>query len=141
MYRAGLFLGENQASQHKQEQQHGGMKGSRVDPSMGGLPLTASPPQPIYAATWSSTTTTTMASALLRRQLALPKPALFRSFSTSTARWNPDVQSTTKSPFDTHTVEDLHGMSAAEILAETGTRADAKLRHFTGAFCDFSPCC
>ena len=77
-----------------------------------------------------------MASALLRRHL-VPKPTLFRSFSTSPARWKPEVQSTAKGPFDTHTVEDLHGMSASEILAETGTRADTKLRHFTGAFCDF----
>ncbi|KAF8555094.1 Ndufs2, NADH:ubiquinone oxidoreductase 49 kd subunit [Imleria badia] len=69
-----------------------------------------------------------MASALLRRQLV--KPSFVRSFSTSTARWKPD---TAKNPLDTHTVEDLHGMSAAEILAETGTRADTKLRHFTGA--------
>ena len=79
-----------------------------------------------------------MASALLRRQIFLPKQTVFRSFSTSPARWKPEVQSTNSSgarnPFETHTVEDLHGMSATEILAETGTRADAKLRHFTGAF-------
>lgn len=74
-----------------------------------------------------------MASALLLRHLALPKRTTFRSFSTFPARWKPEVQSTAKNPFDTHTVEDLHGMSAAEILAETGTRADTKLRHFTGA--------
>lgn len=86
--------------------------------------------------TSSSTTTTTMASALLRRQLILPKRTTFRTFSTSPARWKPEVQSTNgaKNPLETHTVEDLHGMSAAEILAETGTRADTKLRHFTGAF-------
>ena len=28
-------------------------------------------------------------------------------------------------------------MSASEILAETGTRADTKLRHFTGAYVSF----
>ncbi|PSS29739.1 hypothetical protein PHLCEN_2v2887 [Hermanssonia centrifuga] len=33
--------------------------------------------------------------------------------------------------FDTHTVEDLHGMHASEILVETGTRKDAQMRHFT----------
>ena len=77
-----------------------------------------------------------MASVLLRRQLVLPKRTVFRSFSTSPARWKPEVQPTNgaRNPFETHTVEDLHGMSAAEILAETGTRADAKLRHFTGMF-------
>ncbi|KAF9237057.1 Ndufs2, NADH:ubiquinone oxidoreductase 49 kd subunit [Melanogaster broomeanus] len=94
-----------------------------------------------------------MASALLRRQLVIPKHCYIRPFSSSTARWKPEgVQpdiltavknalntqqpgnlSALKKVLDTHTVEDLHGMSAAEILAETGTRADAKLRHFTGA--------
>ncbi|KAL0952189.1 hypothetical protein HGRIS_008800 [Hohenbuehelia grisea] len=39
-----------------------------------------------------------------------------------------------KNVFEYHTVEDLHGMSAAEILAETGTRAEAKMRHFTVNF-------
>ncbi|KAH9858249.1 NADH-ubiquinone oxidoreductase [Lenzites betulinus] len=39
-----------------------------------------------------------------------------------------------KNVFDTHTVEDLHGLHATEILAETGTRRDAQLRHFTVNF-------
>ncbi|KAI9057073.1 Ndufs2, NADH:ubiquinone oxidoreductase 49 kd subunit [Trametes sanguinea] len=39
-----------------------------------------------------------------------------------------------KSVFDMHTVEDLHGMHASEILQETGTRKDAQLRHFTVNF-------
>ncbi|KAJ4476187.1 Ndufs2, NADH:ubiquinone oxidoreductase 49 kd subunit [Lentinula aciculospora] len=39
-----------------------------------------------------------------------------------------------KNVFDYHTVEDLQGMHASEILAETGTRADAKMRHFTVNF-------
>ena len=35
--------------------------------------------------------------------------------------------------FDTHTVEDLHGLSAADILAESGSaRHDSQMRHFTG---------
>ena len=37
-----------------------------------------------------------------------------------------------KNVFDTHTVEDLHGMHATEILAEAGTAREAKMRHFTG---------
>lgn len=37
-----------------------------------------------------------------------------------------------KNVFDYHTVEDLQGMHASQILAETGSRADAKMRHFTG---------
>ena len=77
-----------------------------------------------------------MASTLLRRQLALPRRSLLRSFSSSVAlRQSEVVQPDTnsaKNVYDTHTVEDLHGMSAAEILKETGTRADTKLRHFTG---------
>lgn len=36
------------------------------------------------------------------------------------------------SPMDVHTVEDIHHLSAEEALAETGTRRDATLRHFTG---------
>jgi len=79
-----------------------------------------------------------MASTLLRRQLALPKRSLLRSFSSSFVRCQPEVvqpgTNGVKNVFQTHTVEDLHGMSAAEILTETGTRADTKLRHFTGGF-------
>lgn len=37
-----------------------------------------------------------------------------------------------KHVFDTHIVEDLHGMHASDILAETGSRKEAKIRHFTG---------
>ena len=37
-----------------------------------------------------------------------------------------------KNVFDTHTVEDLHGMHATDILAEAGTAKEAKMRHFTG---------
>lgn len=77
-----------------------------------------------------------MASTLLRRQLALPRRSLFRSFSSSVGRRQPEVvqpdTNGTNNLYQTHTVEDLQGMSAAEILKETGTRADAKLRHFTG---------
>lgn len=36
------------------------------------------------------------------------------------------------SPLDVHTVEDIHHLTAEEALAETGTRRDATLRHFTG---------
>jgi NADH dehydrogenase (ubiquinone) Fe-S protein 2 len=84
-----------------------------------------------------------MASTLLRRQLALPTRSLLRSFSSSVASRQPEVvqpgTNGAKNVFQTHTVEDLHGMSAAEILTETGTRADAKFRHFTGEWT--SQCC
>lgn len=94
-----------------------------------------------------------MASTLLRRQLAraqrLPsstfnssRPSLLlpdtarRHLSRSAAVQAEAAAATTtrgaKSVFDTHTVEDLHGMHASEILAETGSRAEAQLRHFTG---------
>jgi hypothetical protein len=36
--------------------------------------------------------------------------------------------------FDYHTVEDLHGMDAADILADPISRPDSKMRHFTGEF-------
>ncbi|KAE9395202.1 hypothetical protein BT96DRAFT_997887 [Gymnopus androsaceus JB14] len=39
-----------------------------------------------------------------------------------------------KNVFEYHTVEDLQGMYGSEILAETGSRADAKMRHFAGEF-------
>ncbi|KZT02115.1 uncharacterized protein LAESUDRAFT_738869 [Laetiporus sulphureus 93-53] len=37
-----------------------------------------------------------------------------------------------KTLFNLHTVEDLHKMPASKILAETGTRRDMQMRHFTG---------
>ena len=93
-----------------------------------------------------------MASTLLRRQLArvprLPAAAhslpsvlnAHRNFSTSPSVLQAEPEttgartSTGKSVFDTHIVEDLHGMHASEILAESGTRKDAQMRHFTGEF-------
>lgn len=80
-----------------------------------------------------------MASTMLRRQLCSCSPRFFqRSLSsTSAVRQLSAAQSgaqTTgaKNVFDTHTVEDLHGMHASDILAETGSRKEAKIRHFTG---------
>ncbi len=95
-----------------------------------------------------------MASTLLRRQLARTlRPSSTSppsSSSTSSlfsaarrhisrsavAQAEPAVATATtqggKNVFDTHTVEDLHGMHASEILAETGSRPEAQLRHFTG---------
>jgi len=40
------------------------------------------------------------------------------------------VEDRRKTGFDYHTVEDLHGMTAAEILS--GPNEDPKMRHFTG---------
>ena len=92
-----------------------------------------------------------MASTLFRRNLArVPRLATAAAASPSgpssllsarrhlsgsaVAQAEPAAAAATKgvkSAFDTHTVEDLHGMHASEILAETGTRRDAQLRHFT----------
>ena len=86
-----------------------------------------------------------MASALLRRQLAhriaLPRRCLFSSTSSVLAQAAPQSsQSTTsssttpggKNAFNRHIAEELQGVSASEILAESGTRKDAQMRHFTG---------
>lgn len=43
--------------------------------------------------------------------------------------------------FDYHTVEDLHGMSTAEILEEQGTEQERKMRHFTGEQSRYSMSC
>ncbi|TCD70111.1 NADH:ubiquinone oxidoreductase 49kD subunit [Steccherinum ochraceum] len=100
-----------------------------------------------------------MASTLFRRQLTRSSPRLptssipsgssvssllasRRNISSSTALQaepssdpSAGARSTgAKNVFDTHTVEDLHGMHASEILAETGTRKDAQMRHFTVNF-------
>jgi NADH dehydrogenase (ubiquinone) Fe-S protein 2 len=80
-----------------------------------------------------------MASTMLRRQLCSRSPRLFqRSLSsTSAVRQLSQAQEAAqttgaKNIFDTHTVEDLQGMHASDILAETGSRKEAKMRHFTG---------
>ncbi|KAG6328059.1 hypothetical protein ID866_11031, partial [Astraeus odoratus] len=78
-----------------------------------------------------------MASTLLRRQFTLSRRNIFRSFTSSAARCGPELSQSGpggKNIFDTHTVEDLHGLPASDILAESGTRADTKLRHFTVNF-------
>lgn len=88
-----------------------------------------------------------MATNLLRRQLARAAPmrlaaststpsfAARRTLSsTAQAQAEPVTSQSGKPVHETHTVEDLHGMSASDILAETGTRRDAQMRHFTGEF-------
>ncbi|KAG6826522.1 NADH:ubiquinone oxidoreductase 49kD subunit [Tricholoma furcatifolium] len=44
------------------------------------------------------------------------------------------VETKPKNPFDYHVVEDLHGMAAAEILADQVGRQESKMRHFTVNF-------
>ena len=81
-----------------------------------------------------------MASTMLRRQLCSRSPRILqRSLSsTSAVRQLSQAQQAAqttgaKNVFETHTVEDLQGMHASDILAETGSRKEAKIRHFTGA--------
>jgi NADH dehydrogenase (ubiquinone) Fe-S protein 2 len=80
---------------------------------------------------------------LLRRQLAhkiaLPRRCLFSSTSSVLTQSETTSSSTTttstpggKNVFKRHIAEDLQGVSASEILAESGTRKDAQMRHFTG---------
>lgn len=79
-----------------------------------------------------------MAAALLRsavRATTKRSPTFFclspRSLSSSSIRHEEQtVLDRKKTGFDYHTVEDLHGMSAAEILS--GPKEDPKMRHFTG---------
>lgn len=86
-----------------------------------------------------------MASTLLRRQLRRSLPNLSRRWISSTPSFRAEpINESGSSPatgsqgatnvFGTHTVEDLHGMSASEILAETGSRKDISMRHFTGEY-------
>ncbi|KAI9445380.1 NADH-ubiquinone oxidoreductase [Lactarius indigo] len=80
-----------------------------------------------------------MASALLRRQLARniglsQRRFLSRSSLALAQSASPDPTTAThggKSAYAKHIAEDLQGISASEILAETGTRKDAQMRHFT----------
>jgi NADH dehydrogenase (ubiquinone) Fe-S protein 2 len=47
----------------------------------------------------------------------------------------PEARATSIRPvMDSHTVEELHSMSAEEILKEGGTRKEASMRHFTVNF-------
>jgi hypothetical protein len=83
--------------------------------------------------------TTTMASPFVRSlarssRASLSSRLLQRGFATSRAQRLEQRTQDTKTSFDYHVVEDLQGMSAQEILAEPGTREDAKMRHFTGMY-------
>jgi len=89
-----------------------------------------------------------MASALLRSAVRTTTtrrtPNLLhlstRNLSGSCARRQEQQQTVDrkKTGFDYHTVEDLHGMSAAEILS--GPEEDSKMRHFTGMSSSLNSC-
>lgn len=57
-----------------------------------------------------------------------------RGFSSTLAGKAQQAQASTgeKTPHDYHTVEDLQGLHAAQILPTPGSEKDAKMRHFTG---------
>lgn len=101
-----------------------------------------------------------MASTLLRRQLArAPRLSTASSPSSSLLASRRHLSSTpaalqaepvvdskaapqtagVKNLLNTHTVEDLQGLHASDILAETGTRKDAQMRHFTGELLAHTP--
>src|SRR5258708_3794930 len=84
-----------------------------------------------------------MASALLRRQLArnigLSHHRFLSRSSLALAQSASQGQTTaTHGAYTKHIAEDLQGISASEILAESGTRKDAQMRHFTGEILWFS---
>ena len=102
----------------------------------------------------SETPTKATMASILRRQLARTSRPIFsqattsRCLSTSSVRragpgqtsasaerreTAPTAAQGARDLMEIHTVEDLQGMSAADLLAETGIpRKDAQMRHFTG---------
>jgi hypothetical protein len=77
-----------------------------------------------------------MASVLLRRRLAhnisFAQRRLLSSTSSVLAQAAPQANTRSgQDAFNRHIAEGLQGVSASEILAETGTRKDAQMRHFT----------
>lgn len=83
-----------------------------------------------------------MASALLRRQLARNVSLSHRRFlsrSSPALAQSPSQDPITATPgaYSKHIAENLQGVSASDILAESGTRKDAQMRHFTGEIFQF----
>ena len=78
-----------------------------------------------------------MASALLRRQLARNVSLSHRRFLSRSSpalaqSASQDPITATPGAYSKHIAEDLQGISASDILAESGTRKDVQMRHFTG---------
>lgn len=75
-----------------------------------------------------------LARPLLNRGIAASRRTavapLFRGLATPAY----DTSATGRAPVQTHSVEELHGLSAEEILRESGSRKDASMRHFTVNF-------
>lgn len=69
----------------------------------------------------------------LRTSAVLQQAEPVHASASAERRANPPSEAgRPKNLMDVHTVEDLQGMSAKELLAESGTRKDAQMRHFTG---------
>ena len=76
-----------------------------------------------------------MASVLLRRRLAPTATRVIqRHISTTVARRDASIPEkiTNREIQNIHETHVVDGMTAEEILAETGTGKDSKMRHFTG---------
>lgn len=80
----------------------------------------------------------TMASLFLRslaRSTSAPASRLLcRNLSTTIRRHADPTVESQKNLLDYHTVEDLQGMSVAEVLQEAGTEKERRMRHFTGGW-------
>ena len=66
-------------------------------------------------------------------QIGTPTPEQFAEMQAHLSG-KPVARPKDSHPLDVHTVEDLHHLTAQEALRETGTRRDATMRHFTGAY-------
>jgi NADH dehydrogenase (ubiquinone) Fe-S protein 2 len=76
-----------------------------------------------------------MASILLRRRLAPTATRVIqRHISTTVARRDANIPEkiTNREIQNIHETHVVEGMTAEEILAETGSGKDSKMRHFTG---------
>lgn len=75
-----------------------------------------------------------------RASAASASGLLRRNISGSSVLAQPAAESATKNVFDYHVVEDLHGITAEELLADQIGRRESKMRHFTGTCVAFKDC-
>lgn len=73
-----------------------------------------------------------LARPLFARGIAATRPATVAPLRRGLA--TPSYETASRSPVHSHSVEELHSLSAEEILKETGSRKDASMRHFTVNF-------
>jgi len=88
------------------------------------------------ATTLSTRMTSTLLRSAVRTRTSNVLRLSSRGISATSARWSEtDRVDAKKAGFGYHTVEDLHGMTAHEILS--GPKEDPKMRHFTGMLYNF----